>query len=849
MGPPTEPSTDDVALAKGASLGRYVVLGLLGRGGMGEVYAAYDPELDRKIAVKLLRAGRGPDGSTGSDGRTRLLREAQAIARLSHPNVVVVYDVGTFNDSIFIAMEFIEGNTIGYWREAGDRGWREVLDVYLAAGRGLAAAHEAGLVHRDFKPENVMLTKGGQVRVMDFGLARVQAGAGAEPDDDPVEAAARASALAASLGAELDDRTMKIGGAASAPPGVASSGRMLGVKLTQTGTILGTPAYMAPEQFAGKGGDARSDQFAFCVALYEGLYRSRPFPGATPATLMASVVSGEIADPPADTRVPTWVRRVLLRGLATNPGQRWPSMDALLAALAQDPAARRRRWAATAMGAVLVAGSAVGAYHVTTGRHPLCAGGPARAATAWGPAQRASVARAFGASGSKNAGSVLAAVTARIEAYVARWEGMYRETCEATQVRGEQSAEVLDLRMSCLDGRLAGVRALGEVLATADKSVVDSAMAATGALPALDRCADVPMLRAVIKPPDDPGKRTEVAALRERAAKLSALAAAGRCNEARTVGVPLLERAKQLDYRPLEAEVALGLGRLIDSCLDGPTAAAYLEEAVLAAEASNHDEVAIRASSFFSVLHSDRLGNPALGGFWVRHAEAILTRFPNHPVLAAEIASARANWLGWSGRDDEALAEQRRALELRERAGDGDTIESADTTLNLLVRLHAVGRDEEAVAAGERARDLYAKLAGEDSGQMALVLLDLSEPLTALRRFDRAQAAIERALAIWREGGAPFYVAYGLYDRGRLELAEGRSEEAAADLEQAIAGLGDGDAGAEARFELARLLWTGKRDRGRALALATEARRTFAKVPSEARSLKDLDAWLGSHRP
>jgi serine/threonine protein kinase/tetratricopeptide (TPR) repeat protein len=851
MGPPPEPSTE-VALAKGASLGRYVVLGLLGRGGMGEVYAAYDPELDRKIAVKLLRAGGGPSGSTGSDGRTRLLREAQAIARLSHPNVVVVYDVGTFKDSIFIAMEFIEGNTIGYWLAAGDRGWREVLDVYLAAGRGLAAAHDAGLVHRDFKPDNVMLTKAGQVRVMDFGLARVQrdAGAGAEPDDDPIAAAARASALAATLGEELEDRTMKLdGGGGSRPPVGPSSGRMLGIKLTQTGAILGTPAYMAPEQFAGKGGDARSDQFAFCVALYEGLYRGRPFAGTTPTALMASVVSGEVADPPADTRVPTWLRRVLLRGLATNPGQRWPSMSALLAALAQDPAARRRRWAAATVGAVLVAGSAIGAYRFTTGRHTLCAGGPDRARAAWGPTQQESVARAFRASGSKNAASVLASVSARVGEYVARWEAMYRESCEATHVRGEQSAEVLDLRMSCLDERLAGVRALGEVLATADKSVVESARAATSALPALERCADVAMLRAVIKPPDDPATRSEVAALRERAAKLLPLAAAGRCNEAKTVGVPLLARARQVGYQPLEAETAIGLGRLADSCLDPHVAASYLEEAVLAAEASNDDEIAIRASSFFAVLRSDRLVDPAVGGFWVRHAAAILARFPNRPLLEAELASARAVWLGASGRDADALVEQRRSLDLRERAGGGVTLEAADTMLNLVVRLHALGRDEEAVALGERAQSLYAKLAGEDSGQMALLLLDLTEVLTALHRFDRAHAAIERALAIWRESGAEFYLSYGLLYRARLQMAEGHGKEAGADLEQALTGLGDDDAAAEARFELARLLWPRVRDRQRAVALATEARATFAKIPSEARNLKELEAWLGQHRP
>ncbi|HEY6477661.1 MAG TPA: tetratricopeptide repeat-containing protein kinase family protein, partial [Polyangia bacterium] len=741
-------------------------------------------------------------------------------------------------------------NTIGYWLTAADRGWREVLEVYLAAGRGLAAAHEAGLVHRDFKPENVMLTKGGQVRVMDFGLARVQTGAADHPAaEDPAETAARAAALAASLADALDDRTIKIGsGTRSRPPIGTTSGHVLGLKLTQTGAILGTPAYMAPEQFAGKGGDARSDQFAFCVALYEGLYRSRPYAGTTPATLMASVVSGEIADPPNDTRVPTWVRRILLRGLATNPGQRFSSMNALLAALAHDPAVRRRRWAAASLAAVLVAGGAIGAYRFTTGRRTLCAGGPDRAATAWGPAQRASVARAFRASGSKNAESVLAAVGARVDQYVERWEVMYRESCEATQERGEQSAEVLDLRMTCLDDRLAGVRALGEVLGTADKSLVESAMAATSALPALDRCADVAMLRAVIKPPDDPAKRTEVAALRESAAKLAALASAGRCNDAKAIGIPLLERAKQLGYRPLEAETAIGLGRLADSCLDPAVAAGYLEEAVLAAEASNDDEVAIRASSFFSVLHSDRLGDPALGGFWVRHADALLARFPNHPVLAAEIATARATWLAAGGRQEDALVEQRRALDLRERAVGTATIETADTMLNILVRLHALGRDEEAVAMGERARDLYARLAGDDSGQMALVLLDLTEPLTSLHRFERAHADIERALAIWRDDGAPFYLAYGLYDRARLEIAEGRGKEAGADLEQAISGLGNTDYAAEARFELARLLWSRGRDHRRALALATEARGSFAKAPMEARNLKELDVWLGEHR-
>src|SRR3954449_1542491 len=170
--------------ARGASIGRYVVLGLVGRGGMGEVYAAYDPELDRKVAVKLLRIKPGA-GVSMAEGRQRTLREAQAIARLSHPNVVVVYDVGTFKDQVFIAMEFVDGSTVTYWVKAASRPWRDTLKIFLAAGRGLAAAHIAGMVHRDFKPDNVMLTRDGQVRVMDFGLAREVAAKDPKPGLQP----------------------------------------------------------------------------------------------------------------------------------------------------------------------------------------------------------------------------------------------------------------------------------------------------------------------------------------------------------------------------------------------------------------------------------------------------------------------------------------------------------------------------------------------------------------------------------------------------------------------------------------------------------------------------------------
>jgi len=847
--PASGPLTHEGGLLKGATIGRFVVLSLIGRGGMGEVYAAYDPELDRKIAIKLLKTR----DAAAADGRARLLREAQAIARLSHPNVVVVYDVGTFGESVFIAMEFIEGNTIGYWLEAGKRGWREVLDVYVAAGRGLISAHAAGLVHRDFKPENVMITKSGQVRVMDFGLAREQvSGAPSPARQQAISGGDLAAAMADTFEAGADpDATAKLGGGPGAQALVTSpSGGYLGVKLTQTGAILGTPAYMAPEQFAGSSGDARTDQFSFCVALYEGLYRQRPFAGNNVIEVMANVVGGTISDPPDDARVPGWIRKVLLRGLRVAPADRHESMTALLAALARDPAVKRRRWVAVAAGLASLAAVAAGAHRLSAGQHALCEGGPARAATAWGRERRASLERAFAMTGNKHGAQALSVAAGLFDRYIAGWTGMYKEACEATHVRGEQSSDVLDLRMACLGERLSALRAVTDVLATADSAVVDNAVNAASSLPTLDRCADVAMLRAVVKPPDDPGKQAAVAALRGDVAKVNALATSGQCDAAAKIGLAVVDRARALGYRPVEAEALYAIGRLGETCTDSSHAIPQLEDAAYAAAASRHDEVAIEAIVYLNLLYLDRSHDLRMGRYWTRQAQALLERSPGHPKLEAWVSHAKAILMVAEGDSERALVEQRRALAIQERLL-GDSVDAGASLVNVAERLHELGRDGEAAPVIARAIEMFTKLFGDENGRVAVALLDEAEILTGLGRYQQARIDLERALSFWQtQGGSTSFVGYGLLYLGRLELAQGRAREAVPALERSLLVLESSDPAtrAEAQFALAEALWTSPRERRRAETLAKDARAALADAPGGDRKVALIDAWLGARR-
>ena len=833
-------------LTKGASLGRYVVLGLIGKGGMGEVYAAFDPELNRKIAIKLLKAS-GPDAAAAADGRQRLLREAQAIARVSNPHVVVVHDVGTFGDAVFVAMEFIEGHTLAYWEQAAKHSWREVREVFMAAGRGLVAAHAAGLVHRDFKPENVMIAQSGEVRVMDFGLAREQR------EDLPAlarqsaeVAQKRAASIADTLNAGADpDATAKLAPGGGAAPAPRASG-FLHLKLTQTGAILGTPAYMAPEQFAGESSDARTDQFSFSVALWEALYGRRPFGGGNVVELMANVVSGALREPPADTRVPGWIRKILLRGLQVDPAQRYPSMAALLADLGRDPAVRRNRWLGAAAIVLLLAATAAGAKRMGGNGRDVCASGPGRAAAAWGPERRRAVEHAFTTSGNANAAQAFATTAALMDEYVGRWTKVYTETCEATHVRGEQSAEVLDLRMDCLGERLAGVHAVSDVLAHADTYAVDNAVAAASNLPTLARCSDVSMLRAVVRPPDDPATRARVEALREDVAKVTALASSGQCARASAASDKLLAAASALGYQPLRAEALLAVGRLGETCSDSAQALERLEEASYVAEMSHHDQIVIEAAVFASGWYAERMNDIPTARRWLRHGEVMLVRSPGHPILEAWMGNSRANILVRMGEYTAAIEEARRVLALQEKERGPVHLDIAVALQNLGVNLFENGQFADAEQPTVRALEMMRKLFGNESTRTAALQINYGEILTELGRFDDARTNLDHALAIFRAQKADsYFIGYALLDLGRLALARGDATKARATLTEAAATLGTAhqQLAPELDFALARAFWTVPADRPKALRLARQARERIGE-PGRRRKLAEIEAWL-----
>ena len=678
-------------LDRGATLGRYVVLDRLGAGAMGVVYAAYDPELDRKIAIKLLQSYIDDPNTAAMNGQARLVREAQAMARVTHPNVIAVYDVGTIDDAVFVAMEHVQGQTLTEYAGARDHAlsWRETTALYAAAGHGLAAAHSAGLVHRDFKPDNVMVADDGRVLVLDFGLARP---AGPDPTEDPTDA----MVLASSEAARLSD----------------------GAALTRTGAVIGTPAYMSPEQMAGLPATAASDQFSLCVGLYESLYGERPFEGTSIANLAHSILGERVREPPKGTAVPAWLRRAILRGLKRRGGDRFPSMEALLAAIEHNPAKRRNRVLAAGAGAMLIA-AGVGAGTRLAASPDPCAEAAVAMDSVWGPEQSATVATAFAALEKAYADETLDRLAPLLDTYARTWVASRTDACRAARVRGEQSDAVMSMRMACLDRSLQRLDIFVDSLADPNDKIVTGALASAHGLPPLDVCENVEVLALEVPPPDDPAVREEVAAIELALVRAVTLKAASRMTDALALAEPLLPRAEQTGYRPIIARVKIELADYRGQVGQAAEAAKLAKASVLAAEASGSDRLLLKAlvttASITSVGMNDFAGAEAL----LDRADAVSTRRGDHVAERVALLSGRARLARSRADWKTAIVQMQAAYDLQAQHGLDSSPKAVRTLNDLGIYLVHEGELERAALVSEQALALARKVHGPSHPEVA----------------------------------------------------------------------------------------------------------------------------------
>ncbi len=783
-GPVRRPSLP--GLVAGDMLGKYQLVGLLGRGGMGEVWAAHDPDLDRRVAIKVLHGAL----ARSSDGRARLQREGRAMGRLKHPNVITVHEATFADGRALIAMELIDGASLADWLAKGGHSQDAIVKVLLAAGRGLAAAHDAGMVHRDFKPHNVLVENGGRVVVTDFGLARAASSA----EDTTTEPACELD-VAIDMTSSCFARTLRPadGGIAAELNAMVRAPRptargALESPLTETGALLGTPAYMAPEQLLGHHAEAPADQFAFCVTAWEALTGERPYQGGTIVELSSAMTRA----PRLTSAVPIRVRRVLLRGLAVDPATRWPSMTVLLAAF-------RRAWTlprrvaigatAVVVGLGVIGGTFAFASGARDANGPACADARARLDGVWDASTREAIGRAFLAAGGDRAPThtSLERTSAALDRYAARWVAGHTEACRATAVHREQSTAILDLRMHCLDRRRAELAALTRLLATADREVVANAPQAAFALPSPEMCADREALAAGTTA-SPPGTAAAVAEIRGQLAEVTARQAAGKWNDGLVMADAAVAAARAHAYPPLLAEALFLQGTLQRDLRDGRKASITLHEVTLEAARAHDDVLLARAWTELVYVSGFLEGRPVDAIATERMARSMVLRIGAEPRLEARLESSLAGALARQTNFADARTHEERALALREAAVGADHPEVAESLHSLATIAHNSGRYEDAIAAADRAIALRERLFGPEHplvgrslGNKALSLRAANRVSESLALFQRVHAILERAL-----GPDAADVAMTLTNTAYIKADLDEFAEAAALQEQAL---------------------------------------------------------------
>ncbi|MCB9754254.1 MAG: serine/threonine protein kinase [Myxococcales bacterium] len=858
---PSSPSLETLG-----RVGRFALLRQLGAGGMGVVYSAFDEVLERRVAIKLVRADRG-----GTSWQARILREAQALARLSHPNVVQVYDAGEHGGQIYVAMEYVKGETLSAWlaRHAGgrpQRAARPILELFTQAGRGLAAAHAEGLVHRDFKPDNVLVGEDGRVRVVDFGLVVARGPAREE--------------LAVTAADELSGARLS-----------SSIGSALGVELTRDGAVMGTPAYMSPEQFLGLAVDARSDQFSFCVALYEALHGARPFRGERHSELMANVTRGVRDKSVREHRaVRPRIRAAIERGLATDPAARWPSMDALLELLSDRAGRRRRRvYAAVAVLAVATgAGLGYSAYEARARARCEALGGAAT--DAWDDAAQQRVERAFAATGVAHAAATWERTRDAMTEWALGWSAARTQAC-----MDARADRVLAARGAlCLDRQLPRFTSLVEAYEQAGRGVVDQAVRTATSLPPTAMCESPQWLLAGPEARGEADAGDAAEQTRARMAKARSLSFLGDYEPALEIAEESVTEASAQGDDYLRSEALLLRADVTRMTGDYERARDDAKAAYYLAGRLGHDRVALDAAlALLSVLGYFMLDVEGVD-VWAPAAEMLLARLElEDSVFSGKFHIAYGAALRRQGRHHEAMEQYERALATLERTMGARDPAVAQVLSNIGATLSSLGRDDEglvylrrglvlaeqrlgprhpdisvmlnnigvvlehqgmpeqALEAAQRALSIDEEVHGAKHPTIGVSLINLGAVCERLERLDEAEAHYARAQRVFEATLGPEspYVGYAIGSRGDVEYKRGAFKEARALYERALELIPDAPehamALANVRFKLARVLTTSGEELERARALVQQMREYLDRAEGKDPTLQqEYEEWV-----
>ncbi len=733
------------------AVSRYVLLREIARGGEGSVFAAYDPELDRKVAVKLLPPG------TGHGGQRRLLREAQSLAKLDHPNVIPVHDVGTYDlselssvvrpdaapsEGVYVVMEYAPGQNLRAWLAEESRGWREVVTVFSAAARGLAAAHKVGIIHRDFKPSNVIIGPAGRVRVVDFGLARTAS----SPQSGPVYL---------EDGDEVEQEQIR----------ELASSDSRSVQLTEHGHVVGTPAFMSPEQHTGASLDARSDQYSFCAALYAGLYGALPFPQPTIRELESAKLAGSFERRPRAS-IPRWLDRLVATGLAPSPQERHASMDDVCRELQR----ARLRPISIVAGLLAVAGLGSIAWYQWL-RTPSCPDPSPIVATVWSVEAKQAIAGSFAGSGNPYATEANKVVVSAFDDYAMAWSEANLTVCGQRNA-GTLSEERADAATFCLQRALGRWGGMVQLFAEADEALVGRAYVAVRSLPRVSTCVERPVS---LPTPPRLSAREVILAMESDIARARGLLLAGRQAEAVEVATAAVVQARSLEEKGPLAHALLHLGMSLGGMGEFEKAERTLHEAIVAAEGAGDSELAIECMAKLAYAIGAWGGEPRAG------------------LAVLDIADARAEGLSsdaftqryrllvrghlWFKAEEPARAREawQEGLRLEEAVDDTRPSYVADVNNNLGVLEEQHGRLDKAFDHFGRAWEIEQSLSPHH-GSAGVVANNLGRVAARLGRYEEAVRWFERSLEILRAPTPPR--ARAAAELGALHASLGRSDAA-----------------------------------------------------------------------